>query len=778
MIPPPARRLIVGCLVLAALGPTTGRGGTDESPAEPPLYRSEVRLAPTSRQLATLPAAAPEWMFTPAAAASLGTTLEASGFNPDLRRTLLTRLEPVDGGVAYRIAWDAPLLDRFSPSERVAWQRLLWRHHGNTAARWPLSFTPAELAAIDADPRWTAAAARLHRWGRPHGDRLVFSELAALDDAFASPSDRAAFLQQALGGAAPVLKLRRHADQPLDPFAQAAWWQVNGRHRAIEPLLNAVAAMPDAPRLDVVHLLPRLPRALLDTYPPNLADADDPDVDSDLLAADFFEDGNAFDPRAPGGFRAWLARGATPITGPPHYGDIVVFDADPATNWPYAGVYVADHTVFARRPTANGPWQFLDLAEVGRLNPRLAGVAPRFYRTVRPDDTPADPPFVPGRLPAAWRQRLRLRDVKPGPWGRLRYYDVLLAPAGRTLAQLPAPSATPVWTFTGISRDELLAAAGRVPMPDAVRRDLTALFAAATPDAQGNLTVHPSLDLVLAVPREFRTAVFAHLVGSVEITDYTQHIPFPAGFTIDEWFDAGSLPETVRAAILRLAYPLGDRVMLSDFGALYHLLDDPRERLSAQRAALRVPAVVVLLEKPGPEEVPALAAYWQTDRAKDMRTLLDSLARDPAAPRYLDIVNLLSPIEREFIDTYFTPDQPSLTPSCFWTAFNFGADQPDNRFLVQPGVWSDHEALAWQELQAHFTRLDAPSQLGDIIGYKRKGSDELLHACVFIADGIVYTKNGAAFSMPWCLSRLADIDELYLTGPDMERVYFRRRERP
>lgn len=68
--------------------------------------------------------------------------------------------------------------------------------------------------------------------------------------------------------------------------------------------------------------------------------------------------------------------------------------------------------------------------------------------------------------------------------------------------------------------------------------------------------------------------------------------------------------------------------------------------------------------------------------------------------------------------------------------------------------------------------------MGDIIGYRRKGVAAVVHVAVFIADGLVYTKNGATFSKPWHLSRLEDLDELYLTGPDMERVYFRRRTAP
>lgn len=745
---------------------------------EPLLYRSRLALAPTDRQLQSLPAFAPRWVFADDTAANLGRYLSARGFSAELTRTLVDRLTAVSGANDRVIVPDRELLARFTPDERAKWRVLLAFHHANDTYRWPLSLGPEQLAMLAAQPRWREALARVRASAESSGDRLVFGDLFALEDAFASAADRRDFYRVALGSDGLLLKLLRDGDRPLDVPAQADYWLLNGRYRAIEPMLNAIASMPNAPRLDVAHLLPRAPRSLLNTFPPDLANAEDPGIESSLLASDFFALSPGADPDAPGGFKGWLSRECVPVEGAPQYGDIFVYGDLDRTNWPYAAVYIAGGVGFARRPTLGGPWQFLPLADIGRLNPRFAGVQPRVFRSRGAQIGPDDPPFLPGRAPAAWRQQLQLKAVKPGPWGKLWYYDVLLAPSGNTLEQLPPPSAEPVWTFAGIDRAGLLAAVREVEMPVAVREQLAALFRAGEPDAEGQLTVRPGLDLVLAVPREFRTRVFPHLVGGLSVTDYAQNIPFPAAFTIDEWFDAGSLPETVRQAMLRLVYPLGDRAMLSDFGALYHLLKTRPEQLSAQRAALRVPGVVVLLERPDPADVPALAAYWRPGRHKSVAALLQSFATNPDNNRFLDIIHLLSPIEREFLNTYFTSTGPGMTPSCFWTAFNFGEEQPDNRYLVLPGAWSEHEAMAWRDLTTHFDPIAAPGRLGDIVAYRRKGAAAIIHVAVFIADGLVYTKNGATFSKPWCLSRLEDIDELYLTGPDMERVYFRRKLPP
>lgn len=768
------RRLLpavfIACLILGTM--VTGRAA-----AEPPLHRSILALAPSDPQLKTLPAFAARWTLPEELAAQLPAVLARSGFSGGLAAELTARFTtPATGGVRVVVP-DRTLLARFNATERTVWHELLSLHRDNVSHRWPLSLGPTELAALDADPRWREAMTRVRATALRPGERLVFADLFALEDAFASPADRVAFYRIALGGDALLLKLRRHTGQPLDARAQAAWWQVHGRHRAIEPLLNAIAAIPDAPRLDVAHLLPRLPRSLLNTFPPHLDEAEDPGVESGLLASGFFSLTPGVNPQEPGGLRGWLARECLPVAGPPQYGDLFVFGDLERSTWPYTAVYIAGGIGLARRPTFAGPWQFLDLADIGRLNPRFLGVAPRVFRVRSAAVAPGEPPFIPGRMPDAWRKQLQLKPLPPGPWGRLWYYDVLLAPAGNILEQLPAPASEPVWTFAGLSPAGLRDAVAACPMPDEVRRDLQALFRGVQADADGRITVRPSFDLVLAVPREFRSAVFPHLVGGLSLTDYVQHIPFPAGFTIEEWFDADSLPESVRAAVLRLVYPSGDRVMLSDFGALYRLLGSRREQLSAHRAALREAAVVVLMEKPRPEEVPALADYWRhTGRAKSIQRFLESFAAAGDDLRYIDLMHLLSPVERELLNSYHVPTGAHPFPSCFWTAFNFGSDEPDPRFLVPPGFTGEHEAMAWQELTQRYERIESPGRLGDIIAYHPRGSDRVTHVGVFVAGELALSKNGYNFSKPWCLSHLTDIDATYLTGPDVERAFFRRRD--
>ena len=103
-----------------------------------------------------------------------------------------------------------------------------------------------------------------------------------------------------------------------------------------------------------------------------------------------------------------------------------------------------------------------------------------------------------------------------------------------------------------------------------------------------------------------------------------------------------------------------------------------------------------------------------------------------------------------------------------------GLDPEKCVLFVQSHV-KEHSELAWRDLMTRFEVIDTPSRLGDIIAYRRSGSHSVDHACSFVAAGIVFTKNGFTFSAPWCLSRLVDVDALFLKPEGMEKICFRAR---
>jgi hypothetical protein len=54
----------------------------------------------------------------------------------------------------------------------------------------------------------------------------------------------------------------------------------------------------------------------------------------------------------------------------------------------------------------------------------------------------------------------------------------------------------------------------------------------------------------------------------------------------------------------------------------------------------------------------------------------------------------------------------------------------------------------------------------------------VIHSCVYIADDIVYAKNGAPPNAPWILMSLSDVIAFYPTPQSLDIQYFRAKAVP
>src|SRR5262249_14860838 len=133
----------------------------------------------------------------------------------------------------------------------------------------------------------------------------------------------------------------------------------------------------------------------------------------------------------------------------------------------------------------------------------------------------------------------------------------------------------------------------------------------------------------------------------------------------------------------------------------------------------------------------------------------------------LDIAHLLPPFPRKRIYTYPSPSDPYVKRrDCVWTAMNFLNDKPDNRFM-------DPE-LATKVLDAEYDPVMSP-HFGDVVVLADE-QNVPIHLANYIADDLVYTKNGAADGQPWMLMKLEALRDLYSAVRSMPvRIVFMRR---
>ena len=179
----------------------------------------------------------------------------------------------------------------------------------------------------------------------------------------------------------------------------------------------------------------------------------------------------------------------------------------------------------------------------------------------------------------------------------------------------------------------------------------------------------------------------------------------------------------------------------------------------------------------GPDaDLDEIAQYWGLGgRRKDLLPFLTSLHRVDGGCN-VNLVYLLPDFARERL--YRRPTAPNnlggaadqgVKQDCFWSAFNFFNDVPDNSV-------EDTHTLAG--LDRYYDPISVPNQLGDVLILTARDGVPL-HAAVFLADDVYFTKNGTNRAQPWILMRLADVLETYHfqhSGSDPAEIHYFRRK--
>ena len=97
---------------------------------------------------------------------------------------------------------------------------------------------------------------------------------------------------------------------------------------------------------------------------------------------------------------------------------------------------------------------------------------------------------------------------------------------------------------------------------------------------------------------------------------------------------------------------------------------------------------------------------------------------------------------------------------------NFFSDKPDARFTNLTEVA--------RSLDQDYVEVKREFQLGDVILLMKTGSDAI-HSCNYVADRLVFTKNGGSMAQPWILARLDDIVDFYSYPDPVVSVKIMRR---
>jgi hypothetical protein len=358
------------------------------------------------------------------------------------------------------------------------------------------------------------------------------------------------------------------------------------------------------------------------------------------------------------------------------------------------------------------------------------------------------------------------RSVHVGPWGELITRDIQLERPAEYLTDEVNSPPPETWIFNNLKPDAVKALLAKDGLSAA---QIAAVCAPAAVRAENAGTVvTPAADFLLSLDAETRRKFYLALAGQ----GVNLYLDFPfifPGNSVESIYADSRLNADDVAVLKKLVYANGDARQLSDYCALLCQIPTVERRVAMARALSRQSAVFAGLVIKPDTDIEKIAAYWgnvPNVRFTDIRPLLESLKALPEGGN-LSLFYLLPKFARDRLYTFPLPPQPGEpTMDCHWSTFNFSNDTPDNRF--------NDPAFAVEYIRKNFYQIAAPSIYGDIL-LLVNDKDEVKHSAVFLADDIVFTKNGNNYRQPWMLMRIPDLLATYPATPAMKPIYMRRK---
>jgi hypothetical protein len=358
---------------------------------------------------------------------------------------------------------------------------------------------------------------------------------------------------------------------------------------------------------------------------------------------------------------------------------------------------------------------------------------------------------------------------KPGPWGQLEYRTIRLELPDEFVF-VPPPIQPPIrWFFHGFGKDraiEFLKSAAITPP------QLAMIEKAAWKAETLGVAVEPGDEFILSLAVDARTKIYSVLVEFEENSRQIDPVWFERGKVDERIKDSGLSPASV-GLLKGLLYPQGPSLLLfADFEPALRRLPNDQERHRFMNAVSRKRTLLAGLHISPESNLQEIIDYWgMGGRKKNVAPLLRALRHEGDAK--INIVCLLPDFPRDRIYSHpfsNSADAMGHKEDCFWSAMNFFNEAPDNRV-------NDMNFLR-DLLKTDYAPVNQPSQLGDLV-FLATSKDAVIHAAAYIADDIVFTKNGESYTQPWIFMHMQDMKDTYdvkhpTSGP-LKALYYRKK---
>jgi hypothetical protein len=356
--------------------------------------------------------------------------------------------------------------------------------------------------------------------------------------------------------------------------------------------------------------------------------------------------------------------------------------------------------------------------------------------------------------------------LNPGPWGEVEYVPLMIDAPDEYLSAQMDEKADRRWFFSGVTPDQLKGFFSSIPELSADQKK--ELSGATLEKAANGLYLTPSPQLVLSLSPEARKKIYRYLTQFAENSWQREAYVFPAD-SLDRYFKDSSVPVETFQLVRKLCYSHGKVLLFADLPYVLDTLQTFEQKKNLEKAISRRSTLLLRLQVHPRTDLNSMVGYWGLGgTSKDLKPLLQSLAKFPQG-EHVNIALLLPPMPASRLYTYPFPSftQPE---NCHWTSFNFFRDPPDNRY-------SELKFLR-EKLDSDYYPMFTDPRYGDLV-FLTKPNGDIVHSAVFIADNVVFTKNGGHFSAPWMFMRMPELVDAYSTfvgeNEALKVVYYRNK---
>lgn len=348
--------------------------------------------------------------------------------------------------------------------------------------------------------------------------------------------------------------------------------------------------------------------------------------------------------------------------------------------------------------------------------------------------------------------------LNPGPWGTLEARAFQLTPDRASIERGKKFDTETVWDFVAPDLEKQRQLFAEVGFSPELTRQLLSPERMEQLDEYPSGThyaIRPTEEAILALTPRNRALLYTF----IRATGANSHFWHKATIENDApfaWFHRFGVSESTARLAERLCYRRGQAIVFSDHNFVLSQIENEEERISFYQAVHQTSALELRLQLAADSDIDALARYWAAPgNAAAVRAQLESL-RPKSGVRWLDVAHLFPSMPRSRLNTFQTDfDRSAAQPDCRWTALNFFAEITSERR-------ADLDEDVDRVFSQFYERILPPFRFGDVIAVRDQENGAFVHSCVYVADDVVFTKNGRGATRPWILQRDRHLSRIYV----------------